>query len=113
MNKNLNSSNEIVVQFCGEYPTDFENKDILSDPNFVFENDLTYEAVKLFDLEGNAVFVNSFLECQHYVNGGWDYLPTQRNESFYHNSLFALSIVGIILGFVITKKYFQIGTSND
>ena len=39
MNKEFNSSNEVIVEFCGEYPSDFENKDISSDPNFVFEND--------------------------------------------------------------------------
>ena len=66
MYKEFNSSNEVIVQFCGEYPSDFENKDISSDPNFVFKNDPTYAAVKLFDIDGNSVFVNSFFECQHY-----------------------------------------------
>tara|TARA_B100000242_G_scaffold86609_1_gene57990 strand:+ start:3140 stop:3481 length:342 start_codon:yes stop_codon:yes gene_type:complete len=113
MYKEFNSSNEVIVQFCGEYPSDFENKDISSDPNFVFKNDPTYAAVKLFDIDGNSVFVNSFFECQHYVKGGWDYIPLQRNESFYHNSLFIFSVVSVILGFVIIKKYFQVGTSND
>ena len=113
MNKEFNSPNEIIQAFCGEYPSDFEDKDISSDPNFVFQNDPAYEAVKLYDIDGNSVFVNSFFECQHYVSGGWDYLPQQRNESFYHNSLFIFSVVSVILGFIFIKKYFQIGTSND
>lgn len=113
MSKKLDSSKEVIVQFCGEYPADFENKNILSDPNFVFENDLSYESIKLFDIDGNAVFVNSFLECQHYVKGGWDYIPSQRNESFYYNSLFLFSIVSVVLGFIFIKKYFRWGTLND
>ena len=47
------------------------------------ENDPEYELVRLFDADGNTVLVNSFLECQHYVKGGWDYLPLQLNEIFF------------------------------
>ena len=102
-----------ILAICGESDKVFDFEKIKSDPNFVFKNDPTYAAVKLFDIDGNSVFVNSFFECQHYVKGGWDYIPLQRNESFYHNSLFIFSVVSVILGFVIIKKYFQLGTSND
>lgn len=113
MSKKLDSLNETVVTLCGEYPANFENNDILNDPNFVFENDLLYAPIKLFDIDGNSVFVNSFLECQHYVKGGWDYIPSQRNESFYYNSLFVFSIVSVVIGFIFIKKYFRLGTLND
>lgn len=56
---------------CGDEPINFKNIDISSNPNFVFENDPTYTAVQLFDKEENTVFVNSYIECKHYVEGGW------------------------------------------
>ena len=73
MNKQFNQiSKDEIVNICGEYPDGFEAADILSDPDFVFTNDVGYSTVKLFDIDGNSVFVNSFTECHHYVNGGWD-----------------------------------------
>ena len=62
---------EVVISLCGPYPKDYVDLDIASDPNFVFENDINFESVQLFDYDSNSVFVNSFLECAHYVNGGW------------------------------------------
>ena len=37
-----------------------------------------------------------------------DYLPQQRNESFYHNSLFIFSVVSVILGFIFIKNIFKL-----
>ena len=69
-----------VVELCGEYPQDFEKVDFSSNPDFVFENDINFSSKQLFDSEGNTVFVNSFIECEHYVSGGWDYSPLKNNE---------------------------------
>ena len=80
------SKNEII-DICGIYPQDFEKIEIQSDENFTFVNDPNYAAVQLFDVDSNTVFVNSFRECEHYVNGGWNYFPNQINESDYHNFL--------------------------
>ena len=104
MRKEFNFSNEVIVEFCGVYPSDFENKDISSDPNFVFQNDPSYEAVKLFDIDGNSVLVNSFFECQHYVKGGWDYIPFQRHESDYHLFLLYFSLSVILLTYIFVRK---------
>lgn len=71
-----------VVELCGEIPQNFEKIDISSNPDFVFENDPSYPARQLFDEEGNTVFVNSFIECDHYVSGGWGYSPVLSNELF-------------------------------
>ncbi len=95
---------DIVIKLCGNYPKDFESIDIQSNPNFVFENDPNFEAVKLFDHDENTVFVNSFVECEHYVNGGWDFFPELKNENFYHNSLLGLSILIFLVGSYIMKK---------
>jgi hypothetical protein len=103
----METEKTIVESFCGIYPTDFVNIDILSNPNFVFENDPKYQAIKLFDVDGNAVFVNSFLECQHYVKGGWDYIPNLINESFFHNFLAVVALFSLTAGTLVIQKYFK------
>ena len=30
-----------------------------------------FDVVVLFDIEGNIINVNSWIECAHYVSGGW------------------------------------------
>lgn len=64
-----------VESICGEYPADYVKEDISSNPNYVFVNDPSFESVRLLDEVGNVVFVNSFIECEHYVNGGWNFVP--------------------------------------
>ena len=63
---------ENFEKICGVSPQDSENLNFqVSDPNFVFENDPLFETVVLYDRDGNIVNVNSWIECAHYVNGGW------------------------------------------
>jgi len=96
-----------VESICGEYPTDFVKTDIASDPSYVFVNDPNYSARKLFDSEGSTVFVNSFIECEHYVNGTWNYYPG-KDEIVYLgwiNSILFFSIFSIIVfNFVFKRK---------
>ena len=94
-----------IEEICGNYPEGFEKLDISSDPNYVFVNDPNYSAKQLFDAEGNKVFVNSFIECEHYVSGGWDFLPEQRNETFYHNSLLLIAALLISIGTIYIYKF--------
>tara|TARA_B100001250_G_C19760698_1_gene772324 strand:- start:430 stop:756 length:327 start_codon:yes stop_codon:yes gene_type:complete len=89
-----------VIEICGDYPEDFIKEDILSNPNFIFNNDTAYSAVKVWDVEGNSVFVNSFQECEHYVTGGWDMTPNQDREYFLQNFL----LLGVL--FFVLVKYF-------
>ena len=98
-----------ITNLCGNYPVDFIKIDFESNPDFIFENDVNFEAVKLFDVEGNSVFVNSFTECHHYANGGWNYTPTLRNESDYHDFLVVFSIVAIFLTNFFFRKFLKIG----
>ncbi len=97
--------NEVVINKCGKYPEDFIKIDIWSDPDFVFVNDPQYQSIQLCDSELNTIYVNSFIECEHYVLGGWDNSPAQFNEISFHNSL-SLIIVGAILSRYLIKKIF-------
>ena len=98
--------NSTVINLCGQYPVDFVKSDILSDPNFVFKNDPNYQAIQLFDGDLNTIYVNSFIECEHYVLGGWDNSPVQLNEIDLHNSL-SLLMISVILVNYIFKKFYQ------
>jgi len=94
-------SKQDVIFLCGEYPENYQNIVIDNNPNFVFENDPKYEGVRLFDGEQNTVIVNSFLECEHYVFGGWNFYPG-KNEITYLNYLNVA--IFVILIFVISAK---------
>ncbi len=96
-------NNESVITICGEYPSDFIKIDIGSDPNFVFINDPKFEVTNVYDLDGNVASVNSFLECEHYVTGGWDVIPLQRSEYFYYDVLQVFSLVAIVFGVFLQK----------
>ena len=93
---------EELTNICGIQPEGFVKIDISSDPNFVFNNDPNFMAKQLFDGEGNTVFVNSYLECQHYVLGGWNYTPLKNSEILLQESLFY--IVGVLLVFTLFKN---------
>ena len=62
---------KVIEENCGTKPIDEEFIEIGSDPNFVFQNDPNFTTLRLFDVEGNIINVNSWIECAHYVNGGW------------------------------------------
>ncbi len=62
---------ELIISICGDQPYNQELIEIGNDPNFVFENNPDFITLRLFDIEGNIINVNSWIECAHYVNGGW------------------------------------------
>ena len=57
---------EIIEQNCGNQPENQEFFIVGNDPNFVFENDPNFETLRLFDVEGNIINVNSWFECANY-----------------------------------------------
>ena len=99
--------NKDVVFLCGDYPENHVTPQIGNDPNFVFINDPLFDQVRLFDSDGNTVLVNSFIECEHYVNGTWDYFPG-KNEIIYLgwiNSFLFFSLFSVIfLNFIIKRR---------
>lgn len=95
---------ELVIKFCGQYPEDYVKNEITNNPNFVFKNDPFYDSVKLYDWENNAVFVNSFIECEHYVLGGWDYDYIVETEYLLQNTFFGLFV---FLGLAFWSFYYK------
>ena len=64
-------NNQNIELNCGIKPSDIDDIVIGNDPNFVFTNDPNFPTKILYDTEGNIVNVNSWIECAHYVRGGW------------------------------------------
>ena len=96
----------LVTKLCGEYPEGFIKLDIANNPNYVFENDPSYSMKQLFDSEGNKVFVNSFVECEHYVSGGWGFSPDIMNEIFFQDILFYGILLLLFISFFKSKLKF-------
>jgi|TARA_B100002052_G_scaffold50228_1_gene43346 hypothetical protein len=93
-----------IIDSCGEKPESTELVDVGNDPNFIFENDPLFETVILYDTEGNVINVNSWLECAHYVTGGWSLsVDAFINEERY---LFILLLAFSSIGYLI-KKYIK------
>jgi len=94
-----------IENFCGSYPKNYKRIEVGNDPNFVFENDPNFNAVQLWDAEGNTVFVNSFLECDYYVSGGWDKNPLIFAETNLQLSLLFVSFTVLVFWFLINKRF--------
>ena len=94
---------DLIISICGDQPSNQELIEIGSDPNFVFLNDPEFSTMRLFDIDGNIINVNSWIECAHYVNGGW--LSTY-NEGLSGN-LLLLSIVTLITSSYLLIRYFK------
>ena len=67
----FNSTEELVLKLCGLEPYSSENIEISE--NTIFPVDINFLPVNLYDIEGNAVTTTSWVECRHYVSGGWGY----------------------------------------
>lgn len=71
----VSTNTKTIGEICGDYPLGFVKIDFENNPNYIFTNDPEFLTKKLFDIEGNTVLVNSFIECEHYMSGGWNYSP--------------------------------------
>jgi len=102
----MDKDSEKIINICGSEGDLDSFPDIGSDPNYVFKNDPLFETVALYDLEGNAINVNSWIECVHYVKGGWS-----NNHLLLVNSekdIFLFIVISISFYFFIrffNKKY--------
>ena len=78
------------------------DKQLLSciEPNFVFENDPLFSTITLYDVDGNVINVNSWVECAHYVNGGWSSVL----ETGYIGSFVLLQVTAVLyLGYGLLR----------
>ena len=91
---------EIIEKNCGNQPENQEFFIVGNDPNFVFENDPNFETLRLFDIEGNIINVNSWFECANYVNGGWSI-----NNNSFSGDLFFFTLVASLMGLYVALKY--------
>lgn len=92
---------DAINAICGDRPENFVVPDIGNDPNFVFESDPTFDVRILYDIEGNVINVNSWLECYWYVKGGWS--NSLYNAINYEQNLFFVLLI-IVIGFFIYKS---------
>ena len=93
MNLNINN-------ICGESDGTFDLSSIANDPNFIFENDPNFEALKLYNSDGDAIFVNSWVECANYVSGGLSNIISSN-----HDELFFYFLSSLLLGYFFIKRY--------
>ena len=91
--------NNDIKNTCGEPPENYSSEELTSDPTYVFQNDPSYNAVQLWDKDSNTVFVNSFIECKHYFEGGWSFNPTVFTEQQYQ----IYGLVFLISTFLLIK----------
>ena len=91
---------DLVEKSCGLNNTGKDFPDISNDPNFVFENDPLFSTVTLYDIDGNVINVNSWVECANYVNGGWSSIV----QTGYVGTSVLLQITAVLyLGYGIYK----------
>ena len=88
-----------IEKNCGENIDNIQYSDPGNDPNFVFENDPLFIAIRLFDADGNIINVNSWIECAHYVNGGW----SQDNFEVGGDILFLSITIFLFAGYFIFR----------
>ncbi len=102
MEENLSN----IESQCGIKPIDTELIEIGSDPNFVFVNDPNFDTVTLYDIEGNVINVNSWIECAHYVNGGWvnSVIANYPGDKYLAFSLIFLALISTTL-FIYKKRF--------
>ena len=91
--------NNDIKNTCGEPPENYSPQELISDPTYVFQNDPSYNAVQLWDKDNNTVFVNSFIECKHYFEGGWSFNPIVFTEQQYQ----IYGLVFLISTFLLIK----------
>jgi len=92
-----------VKELCGIKLTDESFKKINTDGSYIFDNDASYQKVKLTDRFNRTITVNSFEECEHYVLGGWNRSESMNVEHF--SQYFLLILIVIV---ILKRKYFSI-----
>ena len=95
-----------IESYCGITPEGISFADPGNDPNFIFINDPNFEVVTLFDIEGNTINVNSWVECAHYINGGWSgsQIINFQGDRFLFFSILTFAVAASIFYFSNNKQ---------
>ena len=96
----------LIEESCGKQPENQEFFIVGNDPNFVFTSDPGFEVIALYDTEGNIINVNSWLECVHYLKGGWtsNQIVSSINEQYLLISLLSIAAVSTLLIIYLKKR---------
>jgi hypothetical protein len=102
---------KVIEENCGTKPIGEEFIErIENDPNFVFQNDPNFETLRLFDVDNNIVNVNSWIECAHYVSGGWGRNST---ATFSGDLIYLFIVVGITITYSVIRLYLKKLSKNE
>ena len=102
----MDINSDKIIKICGSDGNLESFPDIGSDPNFVFKNDPLFETVALYDIEGNIINVNSWIECVHYVKGGWSnnqLLVVNSEKEIFFFLIFSISFY-LLIKFLNKKR---------
>tara|TARA_Y100000748_G_scaffold302399_1_gene304545 strand:+ start:3687 stop:4010 length:324 start_codon:yes stop_codon:yes gene_type:complete len=97
-----------IENSCGVNSSNATYIDPGNDPNFVFVNDPTYESITLYDIDGNIINVNSWIECVHYLKGGW---VGNQNLNFEGDQYLAIGL--IIFSIISTGLIIYLNKKNN
>jgi len=89
-----------IKEICGLQPNNFVPISP-TDNNFIFENDLNFPALNLYDFFGRGATVNSFQECAHYMQGGWEPFKT---TIFDYLLIFGVAVT-LVVFFILNRKF--------
>lgn len=92
-------------EICGIAPEKVDDKFVENNPDYIFTADPNFNPVQLFDQEGNSIIVNSWVECVHYINGGWnDTINPFNGNIFFLKTILIISLTYLVLKIYINKK---------
>ena len=97
-----------IENSCGVNASNTIYADPGNDPNFVFVSDPTYGPVTLYDIDGNIINVNSWIECVHYLKGGW---VGNQNLNFEGDQYLAIGL--IIFSIISTGLIIYLNKKNN
>ena len=93
-----------VEKICGIEVGEYSLESIQNNPNFIFENDPTYETLVLYNTDGTIINVNSWIECANYVQGGWSNSLIQNSSFHIYYFYTALFVSGLLITYELFKS---------
>ena len=110
LSKNIEST-------CGIKPNNINEIAEINNPNFVFEKDENFNPILLVNEDGTKILVNSYLECENYVNGGWKQInnkidSNENNKNLFFYFIYIFVVFIFIYGVVQDLKIRKLSRTN-